>query len=226
MKIRPLSMRLSSRRRREIRRHVAIYAGLAPFIVIAVFPIAWMAITAFKEEADLYRTDQFPFWFHLAPTLENFKILFFKTYFGPQLVNTALLVACVVLITLVTAVPAGYVLTRLRLPGAEILGIAIFITYLVPSIVLFLPLSRPGMLIAGIFAFTLSLHEFLYAVVYVSPRDQKTVTVGIATALIRGDIFYWGSLMAAGLLVGLPVAILYVSFIDHFIQGLTGTMAE
>jgi len=270
---------------------VAIYAGLAPFIVIAMFPIAWMAITAFKEEADLYRTDQFPFWFHLAPTLENFKILFFKTYFGPQLVNTALLVACVVLITLVTAVPAGYVLTRLRLPGAEILGIAIFITYLVPSIVLFLPLarvvgilglfdswwalvlvyptftipfctwllmgffktlpphieeaawvdgcglvggivrvvlplSRPGMLIAGIFAFTLSLHEFLYAVVYVSPRDQKTVTVGIATALIRGDIFYWGSLMAAGLLVGLPVAILYVSFIDHFIRGLTGTMAE
>ena len=51
---------------------MAIYAGLAPFIVIAVFPIAWMAITAFKEEADLYRTDQFPFWFHLAPTLENF----------------------------------------------------------------------------------------------------------------------------------------------------------
>src|SRR5205823_2022569 len=162
-------MRLSSRRRREIRRHVAIYAGLAPFIVIAVFPIAWMAITAFKEEADLYRTDQFPFWFHLAPTLE-----FFKTYFGPQLVNTALLVACVVLITLVTAVPAGYVLTRLRLPGAEILGIAIFITYLVPSIVLFLPLAR----VVG----TLGLFDSWWALVLVYP----TFTIPFCTWLLMG----------------------------------------
>ncbi len=282
---------MSPRTLREIRRHVIIYAGLAPFILIATFPIAWMAITAFKEEADLYRVGETPFWFHLPPTLKNFELLFFKTSFGPQVLNSALLAACVVLITLVTAVPAAYVLTRLRLPGAETVGIAIFITYLVPAILLFLPLARvvgalglfdswwalvlvyptftipfctwlligffktlppaieeaawvdgcgvvggilrvvlplswPGIVIATIFAFTLSMQEFLYAVVYVGPREQKTVTVGIATALIRGDIFYWGSLMAAGLLVGLPVAILYIFFIDHFIQGLTGTAAD
>jgi multiple sugar transport system permease protein len=250
-----------------------------------------MAITAFKQEADLYRMDQIPFWFHLPPTLANFELLFFRTHFGLQLVNTALLAACVVSITLVTAAPAGYVLARLRLPGAETLGIAIFITYLIPSIVLFLPLarvvgtlglfdswwalvlvyptftipfctwllmgffktlppdieeaawvdgcgllggivrvvlplSRPGIVIAAIFSFTLSMHEVLYTVVYVGPHEQKTVTAGLATALIRGDIFYWGSLMGAGLLVGLPVAILYVSFIDHFIRGLTGASAE
>ena len=192
-----------------------------------------------------------------------------------------------VVTTLVTAVPAGYALARLRLPGAETLGIAIFLTYLVPSIILFLPLarvvgtlglfdswwalalvyptftipfctwmlmgffkalpreleeaawvdgcsllsgirrvilplSRPGIVIATIFPIAFSMNEVLYAVVYVGPREQKTVTVAIASTLIRGDIFYWGALMAAGLLVGLPLAILYMFYLDHFIRGLTG----
>jgi multiple sugar transport system permease protein len=65
------------------------------------------------------------------------------------------------------------------------------------------------------------MHEVLYAVVYVGSREEKTVTLGLLTMLIRGDIFYWGSLMAAGLLVGLPIAILYNLFLDHFVRGLT-----
>ena len=89
-----------------------------------------------------------------------------------------------------------------------------------------LPLTRPGIVITAIFAFTLAMQESLYAVVYVAPRDQTTVTVGVATALIRGDIYYWGSLMAAGLIVGLPVAILYSAFLDHFIRGLTASGAS
>ena len=280
-----------SRTRREIGRHLLIYAGLAPFVVIALFPVVWMAITAVKEEADLYRMDQFPLWFHLPPTLKNFRILFAQTNFGTLLLNTLLLSVCVVLITVVTAVPAGYVLTRLRLKGAETIGIAIFLTYLVPPIVLFLPLarvvgmlglwdswwalvvvyptftipfctwlimgffktlpreleeaawvdgcgvvggimrvvlplSRPGIMITTIFAFTLSMQEVLYAVVYVAVRDQKTVTAGLTAVLIRGDIYFWGSLMAAALLVGLPIAILYMLYIDHFIRGLIGTAGE
>jgi multiple sugar transport system permease protein len=280
-----------SRTLREIGRHLLIYAGLAPFVVIALFPVVWMAITAVKEEADLYRMDQFPLWFHLPPTLKNFRILFAQTNFGTLLLNTLLLSVCVVLITVVTAVPAGYVLTRLRLKGAETIGIAIFLTYLVPPIVLFLPLarvvgmlglwdswwalvvvyptftipfctwlimgffktlpreleeaawvdgcgvvggimrvvlplSRPGIMITTIFAFTLSMQEVLYAVVYVAVRDQKTVTAGISALLIRGDIYFWGSLMAAALLVGLPIAILYMLYIDHFIRGLIGTAGE
>jgi multiple sugar transport system permease protein len=279
---------VTSRTLREIRRHLLIYAGLSPFVLIAVFPVFWMAITAFKEEADLYRMDQVPFWFHLPPTLKNFRILFFQTYFGTWVVNTVCLSVCVVLITTVVAVPAGYVLARLRLPGAETIGIAIFLTYLVPPIILFLPLarvvgalglydswwalvlvyptftipfctwlmmgffktlpreieeaawvdgcgvvggivrvvvplSRPGIVITAIFAFTLAMQEVLYAVVYVAARDEKTVTIGLTTFLIRGDIFFWGSLMAGALVVGLPVAILYVLFIDHFIRGLIGT---
>jgi len=275
------------RARRELRRHVLIYAGLIPFLVVALFPVAWMLITAFKDEADLYRMDLIPFWFNLPPTLKNFELLLRSTYFSASLLNSVLLTACVVVTTLVTAVPAGYALARLRLPGAETLGIAIFVTYLVPSIILFLPLarvvgtlglfdswwalalvyptftipfctwllmsffkalpreleeaawvdgcgllggirrvilplSRPGILIATIFPIAFSMNEVLYAVVYVGPREEKTVTVAIASTLIRGDIFYWGALMAAGLLVGLPLAILYMFYLDHFIRGLTG----
>jgi multiple sugar transport system permease protein len=277
-----------SRTFRRIVRHLLIYAGLGPFVFVAIFPVFWMAITAFKEEADLYRMDQVPFWFHLPPTLKNFRTLFSLTYFGPQLTNTVLLSVCVVLITVITAVPAGYVLARLKIKGAENIGIAIFLTYLVPGIVLFLPLarvvgmlglfdswwalvlvyptftipfctwlvmgffktlpreleeaawvdgcgliggivhvvlplSRPGLAIASIFAFTLSMQDVLYGLVYVSARDQRTVTVGLVTALIRGDVYYWGSLMAGALLIGLPVAILYIFVIDHFIRGLVGT---
>lgn len=276
-----------SRNLRSLRRHLLVYAGLVPFVVVAVFPVFWMAITAFKQDADLYRMDQNPFWFHHAPTLEHFTRLFTETAFTPQLVNTLQLAVYVVLITMLMALPAGYALARLRLPGAERLGIAIFLTYLVPSIILFIPLarvvgalglfdswwalvvvypgftvpfctwkmmgyfktvpaeveeaawvdgcsrigglwrvvlpvSRPGIMITAIFAFSLSMQEYLYAVVYVAPRAEKVVTVGLATSLIRGDIFYWGSLMAGALIVGVPIAILYNLVLDHFIEGLTG----
>ena len=284
-------MAMTRRARRHLRRHLLIYAGLTPFLIVALFPVAWMLITAFKEEADLYRMDQVPFWFHLPPTLKNFDLLLGSTYFSASLLNSLLLTVCVVVTTLVTAVPAGYALARLRLPAAETLGIAIFVTYLVPPIVLFLPLarvvgtlglfdswwalalvyptftipfctwllmgffktlppeleeaawvdgcgllggivrvilplSRPGIVIATIFPVAFSMNEVLYAVVYVGPREQKTVTVAIASTLIRGDIFYWGALMAAGLLVGLPLAILYMFYLDHFIRGLTGAEGQ
>src|SRR5262245_22668244 len=274
---------------RELRQHVLIYGALVPFLVFALFPVLWMVITAFKDEADLYRTDQAPFWFHLPPTLKHFQLLLWQSRFFPtSLYNSVLLAACVVVITLLTAVPAGYALARLRLPGAESLSISMFLTYLVPSIVLFIPLARvvgalglvdswwalalvyptftipfctwllmgffkalpgeleeaawvdgcglvggiarvilplslPGLLVAAVFAITFSMNEVLYAVTYVGPREQRTVTVAIASALIRGDIFRWGPLMAAGLLVGLPLALLYMLYLDHFIQGLTGT---
>jgi multiple sugar transport system permease protein len=282
---------MTARTCRRLRRNLLIYLALAPFVVIAVFPVYWMAITAFKEEADLYRMDVVPFWFHMAPTLKHFYILFQHSYFSVWFVNTMLLSICLVTITLVTAVPAGYALSRLRLPGAGNLGISMFMTYLVPPIIIFLPLARivgalglfdswwalvvvyptftipfctwiltgffktlpreieeaawvdgcgliggvlrvvlpltrPGIVITAIFAFTLAMQESLYAVVYVAPRDQTTVTVGVATALIRGDVYYWGSLMAAGLIVGLPVAVLYSAFLDHFIRGLTATGAS
>ena len=278
---------MTPRTLRRVGRQILIYVGLAPFVVIATFPIYWMAITAFKQDADLYRMDVAPFWFHLAPTLEHFTRLFTRTYFAVQLLNTVQLAICVVALTMVMAVPAGYALARLRLPGAENLGIAIFLTYLVPPIILFIPLarvvgalglfdswwalvavypgltipfctwkmmgyfktvpleveeaawldgcsrigglwrvvvpvSRTGLAVSAIFAFSLSMQEYLYAVAYVAPRAEQVVTVGFATALIRGDIFYWGSLMAGALIVGVPIALLYSFVLDQFIEGLTG----
>src|SRR2546426_998968 len=219
-------------RQKDVRRHLLIYAGLTPFVLIAVFPIYWMAITAFKQEPDLYRMDNIPFWFNLPPTLKNFNILFHQTNYGAWIVNTMNISAWVALITLLTAVPAGYALARLRLPGAENIGIAIFMTYLVPGIILFLPLSRVVATLglqaswSVIFAFTLSMQDVLYGLAFVSPGDQKPVPVGVPTELIRGDVYFWGSLMGAALLVGLPVAILYNFFLDRFIQGITGGVVK
>ena len=278
-------------RRKEIRRHIWIYGALTPYVIIAIFPIYWMAITALKQDPDLYRMDQFPLWFHLPPTLKHFSYLFYSTNYGAWIVNTMVIAVWVAVITLLIAVPAGYALARLRIPGSENLGIAVFMTYLVPGIILFIPLARvvamlglqdswwalvlvyptftipfctwllmgffktvpmemeeaarvdgcgylgallrvvlpvsiPGILTAVIFAFTLSMQDFLYGLAFVAPGDQKPVTVGVPTELIRGDVYYWGSLMAAALMVGLPVAILYNFFLDRFIQGITGGVGK
>jgi multiple sugar transport system permease protein len=274
-------------RSKEVRRHVLIYLGLLPFLIIAVFPILWMAVTAIKQDADLYLQGAIPFWFHLPPTWRNFDLLFHQTSYGDWIVNTMAIAFWVSVITLLTAVPAGYALARLRLPFAENLGIGIFMTYLVPGIILFLPLARvvstlnlqdswwamvvvyptitipfctwllmgffktvpfeieeaamidgcgqagalvrvvlpvswPGLITAVIFSFTLSMQDFLYALAFVSVSDQKPVPVGVATELVRGDIYFWGSLMAGALLVGVPVAIVYNLFLDKFISGITG----
>jgi multiple sugar transport system permease protein len=276
-----------SHRAKELRRHTLIYLGLAPFLVLAVFPILWMAITAIKQDSDLYLVDAIPFWFSQAPTWKNFDFLINNKSYRDWIVNTMSISFWVSAITLLTAMPAGYALARLRLPFAESLGIGIFMTYLVPAIILFIPLARvvstldlqdswwslvvvyptftipfctwllmgffktvpfeieeaamvdgcgqlgalirvvlpvswPGLITATIFSFTLSMQDFLYSLAFVSISDQKPVPLGVATELIRGDIYFWGSLMAGALLVGVPVAIVYNLFLDKFITGITG----
>ncbi|HTY69946.1 MAG TPA: carbohydrate ABC transporter permease [Alphaproteobacteria bacterium] len=84
-----------------------------------------------------------------------------------------------------------------------------------------LPLCIPGFISAGIFAFTLSQNEFLYALIFLNKTDVRTVPVGAIAELIRGDVFYWGQLMAAALLGSLPVAFLYSFFVEHYVAGLT-----
>lgn len=275
---------------RRALRYTGIYAGLAPFVLIALFPVVWMAITAFKHERDLYSM-KFPLWFHLPPTLKHFHLLFTQTWFGVWALNTALVSVGTVAITLLAAVPAAYALARLRLPGAERAGIAMFMTYLVPPIVLFVPLApvvarlgltdsywalvvlyptftipfctwllvgffravpgeleeaawldgcglvggflrivlpicRPGVAAAAVFGFTLAMQEYLYAVVFASPVEQKVVAVGLPTMLIRGDVFFWGALMAAALLVGIPTAVAFHVVLDRFVVSLTGAAAR
>jgi multiple sugar transport system permease protein len=275
-------------RPRHLRKGALVYAGLVFFAVLAGLPIYWMVITTFKPDRDLYNLQNFPLWFNEhGVTLDHVKLLFNRTGFGTWLKNTFWVSVAVVAITLVVSVPAGYALARLRFRGAETLSIGLFMTYLVPTTLLFLPLVRVisflglfdrlqalilayptftipfctwlmagffktipfeieeaamvdgssrlgavarvvlplslvGMLTVAIFAFTLSMQDFVYALTFVSSSDQKVATIGVVTELIRGDVFFWGSLMAGALIAGIPVAILYSLFLDYFVRGITG----
>ena len=268
-------------------RGVSFYAAVAFFVVLTAFPFYWMIITSFKTNPDLYNVTNIPFWFNEAPTLEHFRYLFEQTMFVRWLVNSLVIGVCVVAITLVAALPAGYSLARMTGRSGEALGIGIFLTYLVPPTLLFLPLSRivadlglqnsmwslvlvyptftipfctwllmgffkampveieeaaivdgcslfgafikmviplsmPAILTAVIFTFTLTLQEFVYALTFISSTAQKPITLGVATDLVRGDVFFWGEIMAGALIASIPVAIAYNLFLDRFITGITG----
>lgn len=265
--------------------------SLAIYTLIAVFPFYWMVITTFKQNSDLYSETNNPLWFNAAPTLDNITYLLEQTRFLTWMLNSLIIGVGVVVITLLLAVPAGYALARLRLPGAEHMGIIIFATYLVPPTLLFIPLtrvvhvlglsntiwslvlvlptisipfsiwllmgffknvpfeieeaalvdgatrrqavfhvvlpiSRAGLAAAGMFAFAISLQAFLYPLVFTSSTAVKPVTLGVVTDLVRGDLFYWGSLMAGALLAGIPVALLFNYFLDDFVEGITAGSAK
>jgi multiple sugar transport system permease protein len=260
--------------------------ALGIYTLVTVFPFYWMIITTLKQNSDLYNETNNPLWFNAPPTLTNVQYLFEQTRFLTWMGNSLIIGVGVVAITLVTAVPAGYALARLRLPGAEQLGIIIFATYLIPPTLLFIPLtrvvhflglqntiwslvlilptisipfsvwllmgffknvpfeieeaalvdgasrrqavfqvvlpiSRAGIAAAGMFAAAISLQAFLYPLVFTSSTAVKPVTLGVVTDLVRGDLFYWGSLMAGALLAGIPVAILFNYFLDDFVEGIT-----
>jgi multiple sugar transport system permease protein len=256
------------------------------FSVLLAFPFYWMLITTFKRTSDLYNLKNNPFIFSEKPTLEHLHLLFHDTLYLRWIGNTAFVGALVVLITLLLAVPAAYGLARLTGRWGERLGIGIFLTYLVPPTLLFIPLSRlvadlglqdslwslvlvypsftvpfstwllmgffksipheledaamvdgltrfgaflklvipisiSGILTVTIFAFTLVTQEFVYALTFISSESRQMIGVGVPIFLVRGDVYYWGSLMAACLITSLPIALLYNLFLDRFIAGFT-----
>jgi multiple sugar transport system permease protein len=259
---------------------------LTVFTVLLSFPFYWMVIATFKRNIDLYGMENNPFIFNLPPTLDNLKLLFNETRFLTWLANTAIVGGIVVVITLLLAVPAAYALARLTGKWGERLGIGIFLTYLVPPTLLFIPLSRvvaelglqdtiwslvlvypsvtvpfsiwllmgffksipreledaamvdgltrfgafvkmvvpislSGILTVVIFTFTLVTQEYVYALTFISPESQQMVGVGIPIFLVRGDVYFWGSLMAACLIASIPIAFIYNLFLDRFIAGFT-----
>jgi multiple sugar transport system permease protein len=263
--------------------HISV---LFVFTVLLAFPFYWMLIATFKQNSDLYTVENNPFIFNTGPSLDNLRLLFNETQYVRWLGNTALVGVLVVAITLLLAVPAAYALARLTGNWGERLGIAIFLTYLVPSTLLFIPLSRvvailglqdtiwsvvlvypsftipfsiwllmaffksipkeledaamvdgltrfgafvkmvipisvSGILTVVIFTFTLVTQEFVYALTFISPESNQMVGVGIPIFLVRGDVYFWGSLMAACLIASLPIAFLYNLFLDRFIAGFT-----
>lgn len=256
------------------------------FAALLAFPFYWMVITSFKQTSDLYNVQHNPFVFNARPTLYHLKYLFEQTLFLRWLWNTTLAGAAVVVITLLLAVPAAWALARLTGAWGQQLGIGIFLTYLIPPTLLFIPMSRvvgwlglqdslwaiivtyptftvpfsiwllmgffkaipkdleeaalvdglgrfeafvkliipisvSGILTVVIFSFTLVTQEFVYALTFISSAEHQTVGVGVPIYLVRGDVYYWGSLMAACLIASVPTAIVYNFFLDRFIAGFT-----
>src|SRR5213083_416920 len=248
-----------------IREKGLAYLIVGPLALVLAFPFYVMVITAFKNGTEFYDATATPYW----------------------LKNTAIIGVAVVGITLVLAVPAGYALARLSGRVGQSLGVGIFLTYLVPPTLLFLPLywviktlqqqdkltalilvypsftvpfstwllmgffksipqeledaaridgasrlktlfrvvfpiSIPGILTVVIFSFSLVLNEFVYAFTFISSTDHRTLSTGVYTDLIRGDLPQWGAIMVAALIPSIPLALLYNTFLDRFIAGFTG----
>jgi len=262
------------------------YANLVPYVLFALFPFYYMVITSLKNDAELYNLKAVPFLIQTGVITDHYRYLLFKTEFLTWMKNSLIISVVATSASLVIAILAGYSLARLRFRGVNSFGTAVFITYLVPPTLLFLPLSQvvvwlgisdtiwalivtyptflvpfstwllmgyfrtipreveecalvdgatrlqtltrivlpmaiPGIVCVILFGFTLTWNEFTYALTFVSQTANKTAVVGVTADLIRGDIYYWGSLMAGAVLASLPIVIIYVWFLDYYVSGLT-----
>ncbi|HEV2128780.1 MAG TPA: carbohydrate ABC transporter permease [Thermomicrobiales bacterium] len=266
-------------------RWLNLYLPLTFFMVFLLFPFYWMLIVSFKPNSELLDTNVNPFIL-LSATLDHYSYLFTDTSFLRYTWNSMVVTIGSTILALSASILIGYALGRFRFKGGNLMGAVIFLAYLVPPTLLFIPLSQvvsnlglynnywsliltyptflipfaswllmgyfrtisidlehaalvdgatrlqamrhivlplamPGILSAGIFCFTLAWNEFLYALVFMGSGNMKTVPVGVVTDLIRADVYFWGSLMAAGILGSVPVAIAYSFFVDNYISGMT-----
>ena len=266
------------------------YLPLGLFLFVLLFPFYWMGITTFKPDNELLSRDGNPFWI-ISPTMAHIEKLLFKTEYPQWMWDTVVVSVTSTFFSLFASVLAAYAIERLRFKGAKQTGLAIFLAYLVPPSILFiplasvifqlglfdtrlaliltyptflipfctwllmgyfrsipfeleecamidganrweilvkiiLPLSVPGLISAGIFAFTLSWNEFIYALTFISSSEVKTVPVGVVTELVEGDVYHWGALMAGALFGSLPVAFIYSFFVEYYVSGMTGSVKE
>ena len=266
------------------------YVPLVLYLIFLLFPFYWMVNTVFKSDNELYNLSINPLYIHTW-TLSNIIKLFTETIFLRWMANTFFVAIAATIISLVASLLAAYAIQRLRFKTSGPTGVAIFLGYLVPQTILFIPLANiifklhlwdslwalvltyptflipfctwllmgyfksipkemeecamidgasrikifrkiilplclPGVLSAGIFCFTLSWNEYLYALVFISSTAKKTVAIGLVTELVRGDIYSWGSLMAGALCASVPVALVYSFFVEHYVAGMTGALKE
>jgi multiple sugar transport system permease protein len=273
------------------RKVVVVYIPLAIFVFVLLFPFYWMTVTSFKSNEELHAYKGLDALWVFEPTLENIRFLLFETEYPIWVWNTMLVTVVSTFLSIFCAVCAAYAIERLRYKGSRFVGMSIFLAYLVPPSILFiplavmvfqlgifdtnwaliltyptilipfctwllmgyfrsipyeleecalidgatrvqilvkivLPLAVPGLISAGIFAFTLSWNEFIYALTFISSAENKTVPVGVLTELITFDVYNWGGLMAGAMLGSLPVAILYSFFVEHYVSSMTGAVKE
>jgi multiple sugar transport system permease protein len=266
------------------------YVPLVLYLIFLLFPFYWMVNTVFKADNELYNLSLNPFYVHTW-TLNNIVKLFTQTIFLRWMWNTFFVAISATVISLAASLLAAYAIQRLRFKTSGPTGVAIFLGYLVPQTILFIPLAHiifnlrlfdslwslvltyptflipfctwllmgyfksipkemeecamidgasrikifrkiilplclPGVLSAGIFCFTLSWNEYLYALAFISSTARKTVPIGLVTELVRGDVYHWGSLMAGALCASVPVALVYSFFVEHYVAGMTGALKE
>lgn len=259
---------------------------LFPLALFVLIPFVWMLQTALKQDADLYNFEGVPFLFQMAPTLKNVTYLLFETQFLRWFGNSLMVGIIVACITVVLSTLGGYSLSRYNFPLSNAMGIGMFISYLVPQALIFIPLARvmttlqlqdsllaliliyptltvpfctwfmmgyfrsiprqldeaarmdgadtvqilrrvivplamPGILTVFLYAFVMTWQEYLYAVTLISTPTSKTLPVAATTELVRGDVFFWGSLMSATLIGSLPTILIFSFFSKHFISGIT-----
>jgi multiple sugar transport system permease protein len=274
-----------------VRRHpratrILLHLALVPFLIFALFPFYHMAITSLKQDRELYDRAGVPLLIRQGPTLEHYAKLLWDTEFLTWTKNSLVVTLLATVGSVVIGTIAAYALARLKFFGVTTFGTGIFVTYLVPTSLLFLPLAQvvnwlgladtkwalvltyptflvpfctwllmgyfrtvpkeieecamvdgatrvqalvrivlpiavPGLVCATLFAFTLSWNEFIYALTFTSSSDQITASVGVTSELVRGDIYFWGSLMAGAILGSVPIVALYVFFLDYYVSGLT-----
>jgi multiple sugar transport system permease protein len=272
--------------RRQFWNRVLMHVLLVPFLIFAVFPFYHMALTSLKTDRELYDRQAVPLLIRQGVTLEHYTKLLWESEFLTWTKNSLLVTLLATVVSLVIGTVAAYALARLKFFAVGSFGTGIFVTYLVPTSLLFLPLAQvvnwlgladskwalvvtyptflvpfctwllmgyfrtvpkeveecamvdgatriqaltrivlpiaiPGLVCAALFAFTLSWNEFIYALTFTSSSDQITASVGVTSELIRGDIYFWGQLMAGAVLGSVPIVILYVFFLDYYVSGLT-----
>jgi len=273
-------------KRQPLLRKVLLHLGLLPFLFFAIFPFYHMTLTSLKTDRELYDRASVPLVISQGPTLEHYQKLLWESAFLTWTKNSLVVTMIATAISVVIGTIAAYALARLKFVGVGAFGTGIFVTYLVPTSLLFLPLAQvvhwvgladskwalvltyptflvpfctwlligyfksipyeleecalidgatrlqilrritlplavPGLISAGIFSFTLSWNEFIYALTFTSSSEEITASVGVTSELIRGDIYFWGQLMAGAVLGSVPIVILYVFFLDYYVSGLT-----
>ncbi len=273
-------------KRRPLRTKILLHLALVPFLIFALFPFYHMALTSLKTDRELYDRAAVPLLIRQGPTLEHYQKLLWETGFLIWIKNSLVVTLLATTVSVAIGTVAAYALARLRFFGVNSFGTGIFVTYLVPTSLLFLPLAQvvhwlgladskwalvvtyptflvpfctwllmgyfrtvpkeveecamvdgatriqallrivlpiaiPGLVCAVLFAFTLSWNEFIYALTFTSSSEEITASVGVTMELVRGDIYFWGGLMAGAVLASVPIVLLYVFFLDYYVSGLT-----
>lgn len=275
---------------KRVLRGSAFHSGLFLFSLFAIFPGIWMVISIFKHSSDLYSVTNNPFLYHPTATLTHLVSLFTQTPFLTFVINSVIIGACVVAITLLLAVPAAYALSRLTGNWGRNSGMALFLVYLIPPSLLFLPMfeivaflglantiwglvivyptitvpfctwlllsffrsipeeldesamidgcsrfaafrkivlpqALPGIAACVVFAFSLQLSDYIYAATFITSSSAMTISFGVPTELIRGDVFFWQGLMAADAVVSIPLMLAYGMLFGKLVSGFQGNAA-